>query len=271
MFEKLLRRCLPVVVVAALCAGAYSVGLWASGMTASLGPSLAHADQHGYSGPWAWPSRQELEPTEESEEPGAIIIGEELAFTIFASSGGLTGYERAMIVAKRINDTLEAGGKPEDIKARKTEDMAVIVVDDGPVIVTVTPKDAAVAHSSPLDLAYEWTSRIRVSLGGTEFTPPVAVSDPAVTPADQGWEPDEPYDDKNVPIISVLRGVRVGIARVSGPRSQVRSVQAVAQLETKFRNYLEIDVYVPISTSEPGRSLSRVQSVGVTGLGDLRL
>jgi len=91
------------------------------------------------------------------------------------------------------------------------------------------------------------------------------------TVAVEEWQPEEPYKDKIVPIVSFGEGARLGIARVNGPQSAVDQVQAVAQLETSYKDYVDIEIYVPISTKVPGRILDRVQGVGVTGVGDLRI
>ena len=91
------------------------------------------------------------------------------------------------------------------------------------------------------------------------------------TVAVEEWQPEEPYKDKIVPIVSFGEGARLGIARVNGPQSAVDQVQAVAQLETSYKDYVDIEIYVPISTKVPGRTLDRVQGVGVTGVGDLRI
>jgi hypothetical protein len=74
-----------------------------------------------------------------------------------------------------------------------------------------------------------------------------------------------------VPILSVPDGIRIGAARVNGPKDNLRLVQGVAQIETPWQDTLEIDIYVPISTKRPGKFLSRVQGVGVTALADFDL
>ena len=51
----------------------------------------------------------------------------------------------------------------------------------------------------------------------------------------------------------------------------MEQVQAVAQLETSYKDMLDVEVYIPISTKVPGQTLSRIQGVGVTGVGDLRI
>ena len=85
------------------------------------------------------------------------------------------------------------------------------------------------------------------------------------------WHAAEPYDDKYVPVVSLLEGTRLGVARVNGPRSRLALTQAVAQFSIRFMDFFDIDIYIPISTRAPGQRLARVPGVGVTGLGDIRL
>ena len=47
-------------------------------------------------------------------------------------------------------------------------------------------------------------------------------------------------------------------------------VQAVAQLETNWKDHLDIDVFIPVSTKVPGKTIDRVKGCGVTGLGDFK-
>ncbi len=106
----------------------------------------------------------------------------------------------------------------------------------------------------------------------SEEQPPASeeeVEEPTV--ASEEWQPEEPYKDKIVPIVSFGEGARLGIARINGPESAVDRVQAVAQLETSYKDFLDVEVYVPISTKVPGQTLARVQGVGITGVGDLRI
>lgn len=85
------------------------------------------------------------------------------------------------------------------------------------------------------------------------------------------WRPSERYEDKYVPIISLADGTRLGVARVNGPRSRVAFTDAVIRFSIKFMDVMDIDVYVPVSTRRPSERLIRVQGVGVTGLGDIKL
>ncbi len=238
-------------------------------------PTMAQADETAaeeeYDGPWAVAERQ----IADNEERGAIRVGEEVVLEIQTVAGGLTGYERALIVSKRLNDALAAGVKPNQIHSAQTAGM--YVVQAGPTtLITVTNPEAERQNTSPAQLAALWAQSLARALGGEPGPPvvPTTTTTPGeteTTPLETNWTPPEPYKDKLVPIISVLQGVKVGVARVNGPTSKVDQVQAVAQLETDFRRVLMINIYVPISTEVPGQKLARVQGVGLTGVADIRI
>jgi len=85
--------------------------------------------------------------------------------------------------------------------------------------------------------------------------------------ADVNWERQ---DDKIVPIFSIgTTGVSIGTARVSGPKTEVAKVKAVAQVEAEFRNVLRAHIYVPVATIST--KLDRVQGVSVSALIDYNL
>ncbi len=228
----------------------------------------------------------------DDEEQGILKAGDEEILRIQTTAGGLTGYERAMIAAKRINDALAAGTSGSEVAPQQVGDQWAVTIGER-LLITANSQEASQAGGTPEQLAQQWADQITVALLITPPSPEedgetaeeVVTEEPGPEgeevveePAAEGgteeaaeWQPAEPYKNKIVPIISVLEGVRIGIARVNGPQSAVNQVQAVAQLETHYNNILEIDVYVPISTKVPGKTLARVQGVGVTGLGDLRL
>lgn len=248
------------VALVGLVALAFCAGLLLRGATGSA-PDMAFADDGGGTAAAATVSNRTAEI--DGAQVGEVLVNEEVVMRLRATAGGMSPGERAMVVASRllawVNDPT-------------AYELSVFAADDGTAtisagetsIVTVMPGDAEPIGSTPLDLANDWCNLIYIALG--EEPRPVETTD------DTGeWTPEEPYRDKIVPILSVLSGVRVGAARVNGPESRVRYVQAVAQVETNFRRVLEIDVYVPVSTSTPGRGFDRVQGVGVTALGDLRL
>lgn len=83
-------------------------------------------------------------------------------------------------------------------------------------------------------------------------------------------EPVEVLADKFVPILSAGEGVRVGVARVSGPKSAVDTVKAVAQIEGEYRRIARGRLFVPVASEEVVKDLKRVHGVSVTGYADLR-
>jgi hypothetical protein len=95
--------------------------------------------------------------------------------------------------------------------------------------------------------------------------------EPAPPEEPEPWQALEPYEDKIVPIVSLGSGKRIGGALVNGPETAVRQVQAVVQIEARLLSYFQVQLYVPISTQVPGRTLDRVQGVAVTAVGDLKL
>lgn len=205
-------------------------------------------------------------------EAGRLVAGEQEIAVLAVPAAGFSGYERALIVADRINRHVRSGAKAGDFEVRSERGTQVIGIVNGPNILTVTADDARAEGMSAGDLAVRWGSALRQSLGGSALSPASATDEEKLYGQVSGeWRPAERYDDKYVPIISILQGTRIGVARVNGPQSRVALTQAVAQFSIDFSSFLEIDIYVPISTREPGRSLSRVQGVGVTGLGDIRI
>ena len=284
-----------------------------AGAVAFYGGTVAR----GYLGADAAAAAAELEPAGETEadpqvvarrawvgeeEQGVLEVAGEAVLQVQTTSGGLTGYERAMIMAKRINDELAVGTEPGEVAAEQMEEQWVVLMAQMPLVV-VNDAEAGAVGRTPDQLAEHWASGITYALSGlppsegTEPQPPEEPVEPVQaeegedlppTPEEEpeqesteetgeeaeaseaDWQPPEPYKNKIVPVISVLAGIRIGVARVNGPQSAVDQVQAVAQLETHYRDLVEIDVYVPISTKLPGQTLARVQGVGVTGLGDYR-
>jgi hypothetical protein len=105
---------------------------------------------------------------------------------------------------------------------------------------------------------------------GPYLTPPSMVFAADPDPGGGGGG-SGPSADKIVPILSVGRGIEIGAAQVRGPADRVHEVQAVAELEAKFKDFLVLAIYVPISTKIPGEHLSRVQGVGVYALAGVKL
>jgi hypothetical protein len=75
---------------------------------------------------------------------------------------------------------------------------------------------------------------------------------------------------KVVPIISAGTGTYLGAVQVAGPRTDVDTVKAVAQLEGKLSRF-RVKALIPVDTINPTKSPSRVRNVGVTALVDVKL
>lgn len=80
-------------------------------------------------------------------------------------------------------------------------------------------------------------------------------------------------ETKVVPIISVGDGGFIGAVQVSGPDAKVRQVQAVAQIEGRFKviGGVRVRALIPVSTKTPHKSISRVDGVGVSAIVDIKL
>ncbi len=79
---------------------------------------------------------------------------------------------------------------------------------------------------------------------------------------------------KVVPIISVGTGRNnyIGAAQVTGPRSAVEKVKAVAQPELGiFGNEIRIRALIPVASEKNLSNIKAVDGVGVSGIVDLRL
>lgn len=199
--------------------------------------------------------------TVNGKEVGVVIVNKEEVMRLQASSGGNDPGQRAHVVALRVNGLMKANTSPRSIHIGTSQGNPVIQSGSQP-IVTVFPGDASGTGRSQDRLAREWGADLSRQMRRYYSSSGAKVEE---------WTPEEPYDEKWVPIVSVLEGLKIGGARVNGPRSKLRTVQAVAQLETHFKDYVEIDVYLPISTKVPGKRLDIVSGCAVSGFGDIDL
>lgn len=207
----------------------------------------------------------------DGREVGEVLVDNKVVMRIRTAAGGYSPFERAAKVAQRLDAALKTDLKPGDIHSAPFGSEAVVLGDHA-LLVTADAEHAHLNNSSSMGLAQDWATNLAGALGGQPGEPHMAqVGDTpaAVQPEIKEWVPPEPYTDKIVPILSIGEGKHIGAARVSGPSSKVDLVQAVAQGETHFREVVEINAYIPISTKEPGKRLSRVQDCAVTALGDL--
>jgi len=292
-----------VLVAAAFWGGAALRTLVAPAGATAFAAEGEQAEQPAYPGPQAYAEKIVMD----GNEHGIVVLGANQPLRIRTSAGGFTSYERAWVVVNRLNDGLAAGLQSEQIQAEEY-DGEWVVTGAGNNLITINQAEADTRDLTRQQLADIWAANLRVAIDAAWQTPPPAEAEPVADeaveeePAEQPpteetaeaepseeqppageeeaeeptvaveeWQPQEPYKNKTVAIVSFGEGARLGIARVNGPQSAVDRVQAVAQLETSFKDYLDIEIYVPISTKVPGQILDRVQGVGVTGVGDLRI
>ncbi|MFQ6098150.1 MAG: hypothetical protein ACE5O2_10530 [Armatimonadota bacterium] len=197
---------------------------------------------------------------------GDVLINDIVVVRLRRGWGKDDAYDAARKVAARIHKAVKDGYGPASIRAGRYEGDPAVMAGDR-LIVLADNYHAELNGSTREGLAERWAGNIAAALAdaGVEDTRPGGDE-----PYDDAWY-REHYKDKWVPILSVPDGIRIGAARVNGPVDDVNRTKAVAQIETPWRNFLEIDIYVPLSTTDPGKFLSRVQGVGVTALADFDL
>ncbi len=78
---------------------------------------------------------------------------------------------------------------------------------------------------------------------------------------------------KVVPILSIGDSGYIGAVQVTGPADLVEKVQAVAQLEGRFRAIggVRLRALIPVSTKTPHKGFERIQGVGVSAIVDFKL
>lgn len=201
---------------------------------------------------------------------GEVLVNGNVVIRMRTSAGGFTAPERAMIVAQRVQQWLSDPYSPYDLAVRQGAGGGAELRAHGDLIVDVNPAEASVLGSTARGLAEAWKANIQIALG-VEPSPATSLAGgETATPATGGTAAQPPvrYGDKIVPILSVGGNLAIGGARVNGPVEKLNDVVACTQVEMSFRDFLEIDIYVPVKTRG---GLDRVQQVGVTALGDLEL
>ncbi|MDO8586905.1 MAG: hypothetical protein Q7T82_07675 [Armatimonadota bacterium] len=205
---------------------------------------------------------QDLAAEARSAVIGGATVGEVLlqgkpVLRIRSSAGGLSPVERADVVARRLNSLASASGSLQ-FHSGMFNGQAAVLADDH-LIVTADSFHAALNGMTTAALAQEWTGNLNSAL-------PSTVAGQAAGPFDTS---DENQVQKAVPIISIGSGLRVGLALVTGPSSQVEKVKVVAQVEGDFRG-VRIRAFVPVET-ESLKELHRVPQTSIAGIADIKL
>jgi len=248
-------------------------GTWAANITTALHEVFGTQPQP--SAATAAPEPPVIEAREAQADGGSVgvllIDGNEVV-RILAKSGSFEPARRAEILAQRLNKLIAEGLQPSEVVAGSLRTLSIVKGRDQ-MLIGIEPTEAEKHGKLPSAVAKQWASAISGAL--TAHYAPAQEQLAGATPPEAGGSTSEAdyekYEDRWVPIVSILEGTKLGVARVTGPSDRVGLVQAVAQLETHWNKFLELDVYVPISTQVPGTVLDRVQGCGVTGLGDINI
>ena len=204
---------------------------------------------------------------------GEVLLDHTVVISIRTSAGGLTQWDRAGVVAARINRALDNGMRWEDLRVA-TQDGETALLGGSVLLATADAAEATAADTTPDDLALGWRDNLISALGGEPNPPPETGKHSDSDPKDNqeaGYPDWEAKGSKFVPVLSAgTPGVSIGAARVVGPKEQVDRVKAVAQLEASFKGLARIYVYVPVSSLNVIK-LDRVQGVSVQALGDVRI
>ncbi len=284
-WRKVLRGVCCAALIGALAAGAFFAGTQMDRVL-NLAPSVAYAQEPAQ----ATPTVEDREAVVNARTVGEVLINDEIVVRMRTSAGGFSAHERATVIADRLRRWLSQPHSPHDLAARRSPHGGAELRAAGVLIAHVNEAEAQAIGSTAMGLADAWRVNVMSALG-VEAPAPAPVADPVAPVADDPEpvdEDDEPlvtevepdeleeidpepelpegFSDRIVPIFSLGRGTRIGAARINGPREAVGRVQGVTQLETRFRDFLVIDIYVPVTT-EGG--LDRVQQVGLTAIGDL--
>ena len=228
-----------------------ALGWWIGGLYPPVANAPAAADD-------GWPPKIDARKgMDGDDEYGELLVNEQVAIQFWGSTEKLSPHERAVVVAER----LKAQIKPRDQMEVSTGliDGEHVVLVNRAAVATTVPGDVPEGMTQP-EVAGIWAESLAAALGVTLVAPEEA----------QPWQPDEPYEDKIVPILSFGKGKQIGAARVNGPATAVGETQAVVQIESRMLKWFEVQIYVPVSTKVPGETITRVQGVAVTGVGDFR-
>jgi len=214
-----------------------------------VGTEGAAGEEGGAASPLSVTSRTR---TFSNREEGEVLVGDQVVIRVRSAAGGYSAVERADLMGHRLKDLVDQGAGSSAVTTSQLGGEAVVLVK-GQLVATADSFHAAINGTTPERLAGTWSGNIRRALGSEQL--PV----------------EEPLSNKIVPILSGGNGLRVGVARVSGPAHEVRQVKAVAQLEDEYQNFARVRVWVPVSSEDIVRKISRVDRVSVTGFADVRL
>lgn len=177
---------------------------------------------------------------------GEVLLGDTVVTRIRSAAGGKSAPQRAATAASRLSDALRTGNPtPEDFRVAQMNGQYVVKAGDE-LIVTADSYHARVNGTTPLQLATQWRNNL-ANAYRLEQAQPIG---------------------KICPIVSIGKGARIGVAHLTGPRSQVHKAAFVGQLETSFQKSVRIRIFVPIKAKD---GVDRVPEVNVNAYADLKM
>jgi hypothetical protein len=238
-----------------------------------------------------------------------VLIGEQAVIVLRTSAGGFTPLERAEIVANRLRSAMAASTEYYDLQAAPldggygvymneqlvvavyqqeanahgatTEALAILWRDNivlalGGEIVEEPPAEQPPAEQPPAEAPPAEQPPGEAPPAEAPPTEQPAPAQPVEAPAEVQAAAEPPAVDwtgsaqKTVPVFSAENeGLRLGVAQIAGPTSQVAKVKGVAELRLNFQNVGRVYVYIPVSSIST--SLDRVQGVSVWALAGIKV
>jgi hypothetical protein len=233
-----------------------------------------------------------------------VLIGEQAVIVLRTSAGGFTPLERAEIVANRLRSAMAASVEYYDLQAAPLDSGHAVYMNDQLLVAVYQPE--ADAHGATTEaLSILWRDNIVLALGGEIVEEPPAEAPPAEQPPAEAPPAEQPPGEappaeppapvqpaeapaavqpaaappavdwtgsaqKTVPVFSAENeGLRLGVAQIAGPTSQVAKVKGVAELRLNFQSVGRIYVYIPVSSIST--KLDRVQGVSVWALAGIKV
>ncbi len=234
------RTIILALLIPGLCAGVFLIADMQPGKDSAV---IAPA----YAGPAVTAREQVIAGT----SVGEVVMDGQVIFRIRTPAGGLSPFQRAQVVAQRLDLLTGDGLQVEDITTGRANSQDVVLAE-GEVVITADTTHARLNQTTPMELAEQWAGNLESAVEGR----PVA---------------ERPTAEKLVPIISVGDGTRIGGALVAGPSDKVADVKAVAQIEGTFGTAVRGRVLVPVSSEDVIQKISRVPQTSVTALVDIKL
>jgi hypothetical protein len=191
------------------------------------------------------------EATIDGSSVGEVFVGNDVVFRIRTSAGGYSPFQRAQLVAGRLQPLMD-NLQLKDITTGRMNGQEVVMAK-GQLIITADTAHAGLNQTTPTILADLWATNLKNAVSGNPVT--------AETPVSQ----------KVVPIISAGQGTRIGGALVAGAKSKLDEVVAVAQLEGQFGDSVRVKILVPVSSQDVVKDIRRVPETSVIGLVDISL